>query len=111
MANVSERVKELKKNFISHRENGETIKDISNRYQVSTRHIYHILHEIADENGVSRESLLVSPHHKHPKRGSILSEQIKTDEIDEIRENFEIMLSNAYKIIKQISDILQQEEI
>mgnify|MGYP000293687015 FL=1 len=56
MANKSIRMEELKKNFMKHHEEGKTIKEISELYNVSTRHIYNSLQDIADENNVSRES-------------------------------------------------------
>lgn len=108
MANTSERVQQLKKNFMKHHEKGETIREISNRYHVTTRHIYSILQEIADENNVSRESLLTTPHREHLRKESDkISGQIKPEEV---REKFDTMISNAKTLINEIDSILQEEE-
>ncbi|MGN1298148.1 MAG: hypothetical protein ACI4VH_07040 [Clostridia bacterium] len=108
MANTSERVQQLKKNFMKHHNEGKTIKEISEHYNVSTRHIYFILQEIADENNVSRESLLTTPHREHPRNGSAkTSKQVKPQEI---REKFDTMISNAKTLIKKIDYILQEEK-
>lgn len=108
MGNTSERVTLLKKNFMKHHDNGETIKQISNRYHVTTRHIYFILQEIADENNVTRESLLTTPHHEHLRRGSAkTSGQVKPEEV---RKKFDTMISNAKTLISKIDSILQEEE-
>lgn len=108
MGNTSERVQQLKKNFMKHHNEGKTIKEISEHYNVSTRHIYFILQEIADENNVTRESLLTTPHHEHLRRGSAkTSVQVKPEEV---RKKFDTMISNAKTLISKIDSILQEEE-
>lgn len=108
MANTSERVQQLKKNFMKHHQKGETIKEIANRYHVTPRHIYSILQDIADENNVSRESLLTAPHCDHVRKASYKnSGQINPEEI---RKKFNTMISNAKTLINKIDSILQEEE-
>jgi predicted DNA-binding protein YlxM (UPF0122 family) len=106
--NTSERVQQLKKNFMKHRiDEGKTIKEISEIYNVSTRHIYLRLQEIANENNVTRESLLTTPHREHPRRSSSTTEQVNPQEI---RQEFDTMISNAKVLIEKIDSILQEEE-
>ena len=50
MANSSERVKKLKKNFMKHHEEGWSVRQIADHYHVTTRYTYSILEEIAKEN-------------------------------------------------------------
>ena len=107
MANKSIRMEELKKNFMKHHEEGKTIKEISELYNVSTRHIYNSLQDIADENNVSRESLLKNIHKKHqPPQNIKLAGQINPAEMN---ENFYGIINNAKIIIKKIDSILQEE--
>ena len=107
MANKSIRMEELKKNFMKHHEEGKTIKEISELYNVSTRHIYNSLQDIADENNVSRESLLTNVHKKHkPLQNTKSAGQINPAEM---KENFDGIKNNAKIIIKKIDSILQEE--
>ena len=107
MANKSVRMAELKKNFMKHHEEGKTIKEIAELYNVSKRHIYTSLQDIADENNVSRESLLKKIHKKHQPPQNIKSAgQINPAEMN---ENFYGIINNAKIIIKKIDSILQEE--
>lgn len=107
MANKSVRMAELKKNFMKHHEEGKTIKEIAELYNVSIRHIYNSLQDIADENNVSRESLLKNIHKKHQPPQNIKSAgQINPAEMN---ENFYGIINNAKIIIKKIDSILQEE--
>ena len=107
MANKSIRMEELKKNFMKHHEEGKTIKEISELYNVSTRHIYNSLQDIADENNVSRESLLTTVHKQQkPLQNTKSDGQINPAEM---KENFDGIINNAKIIIKKIDSILQEE--
>jgi len=107
MANKSVRMAELKKNFMKHHEEGKTIKEIAELYNVSKRHIYTSLQDIADENNVSRESLLTNVHKKHkPLQNTKSAGQINPAEM---KENFDGIINNAKIIIKKIDSILQEE--
>jgi predicted DNA-binding protein YlxM (UPF0122 family) len=98
---------ELKKNFMKHHEEGKTIKEIAELYNVSIRHIYTSLQDIADENNVSRESLLTNVHKKHkPLQNTKSAGQINPAEM---KENFDGIINNAKIIIKKIDSILQEE--
>ena len=94
---------------MKHHNEGKTIREISEIYNVSTRHIYNILQEIADENNVSRKSLLTTPHCEHPKNRSRSS---RTAEVkpQEIKRNFDTMISDAKCLIDKIDSILQEEK-
>lgn len=96
MANTSERVKALKKHFIEERQRGLTISEIAKRYKVSQRHIYFLLQEIADENGVSRRSLLDIPHKQHSQRTDCISNE--SIDIESIQELFENILTEIHQL-------------
>lgn len=65
MARTSQRTKDMKKNFMSHHEKGMNIAEIANLYSISGFTVYRSLQEIADINGVTRESLLKRVHSTH----------------------------------------------
>lgn len=59
---TSERVVQLKKNFIELHEQGFTIPEIADKFHLGKSTVYRLLGEIAQENGVSRDSLLQEVH-------------------------------------------------
>lgn len=58
MARESERMRLMKENFIELHQQGFTIPEIATKFNLGKATVYHTLQEIADANGVSRESLL-----------------------------------------------------
>ena len=65
MGKVSQRGKLVRENFMRLHNEGFTILEIANKYGISRFVIYKYLDEIAEKNGVSRESLLQIPHKPH----------------------------------------------
>ncbi len=55
---LSERTKRMRKNFMKERREGKTIAQIAKEYEMNVSTVYSSLQIIADENNVSRESLL-----------------------------------------------------
>ena len=59
----NERTLQFRKNFMRLYEEGLTALEIGEKYNLSSGTVYRILGEIADEAGVTRESLLQRPHY------------------------------------------------
>jgi len=55
---VSERTNVMKKQFMALHQDGYYIAEIAKKFELSPATVYRHLQEIADENGVSRHSLL-----------------------------------------------------
>lgn len=55
---LSERTKRMRKNFMKERREGKNIAQIAKEYEMNVSTVYSSLQIIADENNVSRESLL-----------------------------------------------------
>ena len=58
MAKGSERVRLMKENFMSLHEQGFSIPEIAEKFNLEFSTVYKHLQSIADDNGVTRESLL-----------------------------------------------------
>jgi len=58
MARESERMRLMKENFMELHQQGFTIPEIAAKFNLGKATVYHTLQDIADANGVSRESLL-----------------------------------------------------
>lgn len=106
----SERVKQMKKEFIKYRESGKTIKEIANIFGLTDRTIYLYLQEIADEHNLSRDDLLFRIHKQHIRTSiNQLNEKKEIIDIEEMRKDFIGMLKNSERIIKNIEETLDLE--
>lgn len=103
---MNERTKQLKENFMELHEKGWSIAQIAEYFHLSQRHIYNVLPEIAEENGVSKESLLAVPHKEHSTRSKTTKSTINPYEIE---KSFDEMISQGKKIINNITSILHEE--
>ena len=106
----SERVKYLIDNFIKFYNEGMSIPEIAEKSAVTTRTVYAYLQEIAEKNGVSRESLLERVHKPHEV--TKFGEHKKIPKIDEkvlINRYLEV-IKTAENLQEQLHNILQQEE-
>lgn len=107
---TSERIIQMKQQFMTFHNKGWTITEIAEHFHVTTRSIYYNLQEIADSNHVSRQSLLATPHKKHETR---IPKALKLrEEVDpkKLTENFENMIENAKSVVSKIDIILASEQ-
>lgn len=105
-----EKTKKFKKQFISERENGLSIPEIADKYHISKRHAYNLLQEIADESGVTRESLLQTPHSQNSSPLFIHKGGEEKVNVEEIRKEFQSIHTSAEKIVKSIDKVLEEDE-
>ena len=92
---LSERTKRMRKNFMKERREGKTIAQIAKEYEMNVSTVYSSLQIIADENNVSRESLLEKmsgPHSWTDDR----KKRKKLEEVDVklLSENIDIIVQN-----------------
>ncbi len=59
---TSERSLRFKKNYLELFSQGMSVAEIAKKYGVYRNHAYYLIRQIADELGVSYESLLYQPH-------------------------------------------------
>ena len=106
-----ERTIQFKKNFMKEREKGLSIPEIADKYSISRRHAYYILQEIADENGVTRESLLFHPHKEHstPLFTNTRNGEEKVN-VEKVREDFQNILTSAQNVMNAIETLLEEDE-
>lgn len=64
-SNKHERTLKMMENFMQHHNDGMTIKQIAQKYDLVLSTVYKNLQTIADKAGVSRESLLEVVHSPH----------------------------------------------
>lgn len=106
MAHRTQRIEKLLKEFMQYHNDGYSILEIAEIFNVSFSAVYKHLQEIADFNGVSRESLLErgssahsTPHHP------FLKERI---DAQTLLNGFNDVENDINKIISEIDNILEK---
>lgn len=104
MAKESERMRALKENFMTLHQEGYGIPEIAQRFNVSISNVYRSLQEIADANGVSRESLLQVVK-TYPRERELAEERRRVRvNVEELRQDF----SEAGKMIDSLIDTIDR---
>lgn len=99
MAREAERTLLMKQNFMELHHEGLAIKEIADKYDLSVSTVYRCLQEIADENKVTRESLLQivrGPYIRFNRRDF---ERVQIQ-----KEEFELGFKEAENIINSLID-------
>ena len=107
MSRTTQRVQNLKENFMQYHNDGYTIPEIAKIFSVDDSTVYNNLDEIARANGVTRESLLqcapynrvCSPASFH--RDKVRAEQLLSD-FKTLDKELEKLSSSLTEIIKSI---------
>lgn len=110
MAERSERVNKLIRNFMEWHEDGKTIEEIADLCHVSIFTVYENLQEIADNHGVSRDSLLERPHKDHEVLSPRVSKKNEKINREELTKNFSDAISSISGIIAAIDKELEKQE-
>ncbi len=110
MLKRSERVKLMIKEYMIRRMEGLSNLQIAEKYGVTNQTLYRYLQIIADNNGVTRESLLDLPRKKnnveYPKGG-------KKEEIScsiKLEDKFDTLLNVLSEVMNQIDMIINEQE-
>ena len=106
----SERKIQLEKGYMECRNKGMTNSEIAEYFRVSTWTLYHSLQKIADDNGVTRESLLDVPQEQHKSTKSLNRRKIEKVDPKDLKEEFAELDNLAKEIIVKIDQVLQEEE-
>lgn len=105
----SERTKKLIGGFMDLHNDGKTIKEIANHYNLSVWTVYNNLQTIADNNGVARDTLLEKVHKHHELKHSTNPKHEPID-IEKLHQNFSDIHDNVSNIIESIEKVLKEEK-
>lgn len=110
MATISERVHVMKENFMTWHNQGYSIPEIAEMSHISFSCVYNHLQEIADENGVTRDSLLQLVRTERSER--VWSEEARRVKVngEQMRQEFTVASDSIARLIKQIDEIIEEEE-
>lgn len=107
MSRTTQRVENLKKDFMKFHNKGYSIYEIAEVFQVDFSTVYRHLQEIADAHGVTRESLLERVSTPHTSRLSFQKD--KTD-VRELKDGFSNIERDIDEVISTIDKILLTTE-
>ena len=105
MATESERVVQMKANFMKLHLEGWSIPEIASKFNLSKVTVYRHLDSIAKKNGVTREVLLQQVH-KTPAYWERQNNSLKVD-ANNLKESFNIAQNALANISSEISTIIQ----
>ena len=98
-------------NFLSHKKEGKTNKEIADMYGLSMWTLHHYLQEIAENNGVTRDDLLDRVH--KPYEVTVVSNRKPLEQVDveeQLIAHFSKMIDEVDKIIFNLNTILEENE-
>ena len=107
MKRETERVKLMKENFIRLYNQGFSIQQIAEQFNVVTETVYNALGKIAENNGISRESLLSNPRKKEQiqaMKENFIKLHKKGLSAREIAKMFDLSEATVYRALKDIAD-------
>jgi len=110
MAKESERTRVMRENFMTYHEQGYTIKEIAEKSGLSDFTVYHNLQRIADEHGVSRDSLLKVVKGPRSERAFQEERQRVTVNVEELRAGFQEAGNLIDFLIETIDETLKEEK-
>lgn len=109
MAQKSERVAQMKKEFMRLHQEGKTNAEIADHFSLHVNTIYLHLQSIADANNVTRDSLLQVVHKPHETQGCRMTKHLEPVDIQDIRNSFSNIRKNIANIQSNIDNILKEE--
>ena len=107
---VSERVIQMKANFMRLHNEGKSIKEIAKAYSLCNWSVYHHLQKIADDNGVTRDSLLSVVQKPKQVKNVTCNTQHSHVDIEEIRTCTSDILKNIENIVSILDTILERND-
>lgn len=105
MAAESERVVQMKANFMKLHQEGWSIAEIADKFNLCTRTVYYHLDTIASQHGLKRENLLRQVH-KTPAYWEHQNNSLKVD-VNNLLENFNVAQIALRKISEELNALIQ----
>lgn len=109
MARESERTRLMKENFMELHQQGLTIPEIAEKFNLMKVTVYRALQEIADANGVSRESLLKIVRTPTERAYKEEAKKVKVN-VTELKNGFKEVGNLLDSLIDIIDETLEEEK-
>ena len=106
MPRITQRVQNLKENFMQYHKDGYTIPEIAKIFNVDDSTIYANLDEIARSNGVTRESLLQNaPYTRVTSPASFHRDKVRAEQL---MSDFTSLDTDLEKVISSLTEIINE---
>ena len=102
----TQRVQRLHREFMQYHKKGHTVLEIAKICNVDFSTVYKHLQQIADENGVTRESLLQQPTSSYSSRSPIVNDKL---DIEKLRADFDSVEKGIDEILNTIKNFTAKE--
>lgn len=100
---------QFKKNYQEMREDGKTVQEIADFYGLSRSQAYRLIRQLAEELGVTYDSLLSQPHRPPIYLGSgKVVEPAKPVDFSAFQQEFRGTISQFDKTIYQMEKVLKE---
>lgn len=109
MATVSERVHVMMENFMALHDQGYSIPEIAKQHNLSFPSVYNHLQEIADANGVTRDSLLQIVRTEKSERALAEEKRRINIDVNAMLTEFGSASESIKEIIKKIDEVEKKE--
>lgn len=102
----TQRVKQLRNEFMRYHNDGYSIHEIAERFKVEETTVYNNLQAIADANGVTRESLLQVVKKGGTSRHRAFAKEVV--DVEKLNIEFEKTNTDIQNVISYIDEILEK---
>lgn len=109
MATKDERTSQMIKEYFELYQQGYTPKEVAKKFGLSDFTVYRYLGEIAEENGVTRASLLQIPHSTHAEYERQFA-PIKPVDLTDFQQGLKATIENFGKLRTAITQGIHEEE-
>lgn len=104
-----ERSFQFKENYMSLRAEGKSVKEIAEKYLLSRRYGYVLVHELADEMGVDYNILIDRPHRKHTMTKTPNTvKPVKRVDVSKLEKEIRKGISESDKLMSRIKKYLKE---
>lgn len=101
----TQRVEKLIKNFMQYHEEGYSIPEIAEIFDIDFSTVYKHLQEIAEKNGTTREALLAKQNSGGFSRTTFYKETV---DVKELKAGFRKVDEDITNLIDTINDIIKE---
>ena len=106
-----ERTLQMERECVELHNQGLMPKEIAQKFNLSRRTVYNSLQKIADEAGVSRQSLLEIPHKEHAKYDVEKKNDVPV-KIEELNKKIDKVIAGLNELLDEVNfTIMEMEEL
>lgn len=103
---ISERTAQMERSFMELHNQGMTISQIAEKFDLQPRTVYYRLQAIADDNGVTRESLLQQVITRTSNR-NITKRNVNYPPVEKLEKEFKETIKDIDTLLGTVSEMIK----